>query len=182
MIRINLLQIREERKKESARQFISIGILSLILLAFILVFLHINASMKINTLNAEIKSTEEEINRLNKIVKDIDVYKKKMKELQDKIEVIDILNRKKTGPVKMLYELSKRTPTKLWVTSLEEKDLKLNLSGMALDNQTIASFMRNMENSNCFSNIELIQLQQEKWEGLKLKKFEITCQVLLPEN
>ncbi|MBI4621553.1 MAG: PilN domain-containing protein [Desulfobacterales bacterium] len=182
MIRINLLSVREDRKKEGARQSISIGILSLVLLVLVLGYIQINASRRINTLNSEIKSTEEEINRLNKVVGDVEEYKKRKKELQEKIKVIDMLSRKKTGPVHMLDELSKSTPGKLWITSLQEIDLKLTLSGIALDNETIASFMRNMERSTYFSDIELIQSQQEIQEGLRLKRFDIACRVLLPEN
>jgi len=182
MIRINLLPVREDRKKEGARQSISIGILSLVLLVLVLGYIQINASRKINTLNSEIKSTEDEITRLNKVVGDVEEYKKRKKELQEKIKVIGMLNRKKTGPVHMLDELSKNTPGKLWITSLQEIDLKLTLSGIALDNETIASFMRNMERSTYFSDIEIIQSQQEIQEGLRLKRFDITCRVLLPEN
>ncbi|MEW6616183.1 MAG: PilN domain-containing protein [Thermodesulfobacteriota bacterium] len=182
MIRINLLPIREARKRESARQSVSIGILSVVLLALVLGYFHINASRKINTLNNEIKSTEDEINRLDKVVGDVKEYQKRKKELEDKIKVIDMLSRKKTGPVQILYELSKSTPNRLWISSLQETDLKLTLSGIALDNETIASFMKNMERSTYFSDIELIQSQQEIWEGLKLKRFDITCQVLLPEK
>jgi hypothetical protein len=42
--------------------------------------------------------------------------------------------------------------------------------------------MRNMERSTYFSDIELIQSQQEIQEGLRLKRFDIACRVLLPEN
>lgn len=182
MIRINLLPVREEKKRESARQSISIGILSVILLVLVLGFFHINAYRRINTLNSEIKSTGDEINRLNKVVGDVEKYQKRKKELQEKIKVIDALSRKKTGPVRILQELSKITPSKLWVISLQESDLQLTLDGIALDNETIASFMMNMERSAYFSNVELIQSQQETQKNLKLKKFNITCQVLLPEN
>jgi type IV pilus assembly protein PilN len=182
MIRINLLPVREEKKRESARQSISIGVLSAVLLVLVLGYFHINASTRINTLNSKIKSTEEEINRLNKVVGDVNEYQKRKKELQEKIKVIDELSRKKTGPVHMLDELSKITPSKLWITSLQESDLQLTLDGIALDNETIASFMMNMERSAYFSNVELVQSQQHTQENLKLKKFNITCQVLLPEN
>ena len=102
--------------------------------------------------------------------------------MQEKIKVIDVLSRKKTGPVRILQELSKITPGKLWIISLQESDLQLTLDGIALDNETIASFMMNMERSAYFSNVELVQSQQDTQENLKLKKFNVTCQVLLPEN
>ena len=182
MIRINLLPVREEKKRESARQSISIGFLSVVLLVLLLGYFHINASRRINTLNSEIKSTEGEISRLNKVVGDVEKYQKRKKELQEKIKVIDVLSRKKTGPVRILQELSKITPSKLWIISLQESDLQLTLDGMALDNETVASFMMSMERSGYFSKVELVQSQQDTQEKLKLKKFNVTCQVLLPEN
>lgn len=139
-------------------------------------------SKKVNTLKSEVKTTEDEINRLTKIVGDVKKHKRKKKELQRKIEIIDMLNRKKTGPVHMLDELSNNTPEKLWITSLKESNLKLTLDGIALDNETIAHFMRGLERSSYFSNIELIQSQQHIEKERKLKKFHIKCQVVLPER
>jgi len=181
MIRINLLP-RGEINKENTRKSISIGVLSLILLIVILGGFHIRMSMKVQRLQSEIKNTEAEIKRITKIVGDVKKFEKEKKDLQEKIKVISILSRKKTGPVHMLDELSTNTPGKLWVTSLKESNLNLDLMGIALDNETIATFMLNMEKSPNFSNIELIQAQQYIEKGLKLEKFDIKCRVLLPEK
>jgi len=182
MIRINLLPVREERKKESARQLVSIGILSIILLIVFIGYIHFMKIKKINKLNLDIKTIQVEISRLDKIVGDIKKFEKQKKELQEKIEIIDLLSRKKTGPIHMLDELTKTTPEKLWLTSLKEDNLKLTLDGIALDNETIAGFMRNLEGSANFSGIELIQSQQYIQAGIKLEKFNITCNVVLPNK
>ncbi len=182
MIRINLLPIREERRRESARQYISICVLSMALLLVFIALVHIRMGRKIDSLNSEIKTTQEEVNRLTAIVGDVKRYEKRKKELQEKIRIIEMLNSKKTGPVRMLDGLGQNTPGKLWVTSLKEDNLKLTLNGIALDNETIARFMRNLEGSPRFSGIELIESQQNIQGEMKLESFNINCQVVLPEK
>ena len=182
MIKINLLPVREERKKESARQIISIGALSLVLVLIVIVISHVGVSRKITKLNTDIEKTQVEISRLDKIVGDIKKYEKKKKDLQAKIKIISLLSQKKAGPVHMLDELSKGTPGKVWFNSLKENDLKLALDGIALDNETVAVLMRSLERSPSFSDVELIQSQQHILRELKFRKFNITCQVVLPDK
>ncbi len=182
MIRINLLPVREERRRESARQYISICVLSVMLLAAFISLVHIKMGRKIDSLNAEIKTTQEEGNRLTAIVEDVKRYEKRKKELQEKIRIIEMLSSKKTGAVRMLDELSQNTPGKLWVNLLKWDNLKLTIKGIALDNETIARFMRNLEGSLRFSGIELIESQQNIQGEMKLESFNINCQVVLPEK
>ncbi|MFH1626129.1 MAG: PilN domain-containing protein [Pseudomonadota bacterium] len=182
MIRINLLPVREAKLRESARQLVSIGGLSVILVVIAIVFFHLKVSGRVDILNSEVSSTQEQINQLNKKVGDIEKYRKQKKELEDKIKVIDMLSRQKTGPVHILDELSMSIPGKVWLTSLRESSSKLTLTGIALDNETIADFMKNLERSPYFSNIELVQSQQHLLRELKLESFSITCDVQLPEK
>ena len=179
MIRINLLPVREERKKEKARQVISIGVLSIIFVLIAITFIHIRVAGQINSLKNQISGTDKEIKRLTKEVGDIKKYEKKKKDLQKKIDVIEMLTVKKTGPVRMLDELTKTVPSKLWISKMEERDFNLSLEGIALDNETIASFMGNLERSSSFTNVELIQSRQHVQDGLKLEKFGITCRAVL---
>jgi type IV pilus assembly protein PilN len=182
MIRINLLPIREIKKKQGVRQLIFVGVLSLVLVFLSLGVFHFSVVKRIGTLQSEIETTKQEISRLNKIVGDVKKYEKEKKELEKKIEIIDVLNQKRAGPVYMLDELSKNIPTGAWITSLSENNLKLTLHGVALDNETIAGFMSRLENSTYFSNVELIQSGHYRSENLNLKKFNITLQVVLSEK
>lgn len=182
MIKINLLPIREIKKKEGIRQLISVGVLTLVLVVLSLGAFHFSLVKKTSALQSEIKNTQQEIGRLNKIVGDVKKYEKEKKALEKKIGIIDILNQKRSGPVYMLDELSKNIPTGAWITSLNENNLKLTLDGIALDNETIAGFMSRLENSTYFSNVELVRSGRHKSENLNLKKFNITLQVVLSEK
>ena len=182
MIRINLLPIREIKKKEGIRQLILMGVSCLVLIVLSLGIFHFSVAKKIGTLQSEIDDTQQQINQLNKIVGDVKKYEKEKKELEKKIGIIDVLNQKRAGPVNMLDEISKNIPAGAWITSFNEKALKLTLDGVALDNETIAGFMTSLENSTHFSNVELIQSGHHRSEDLNLKKFNITLQVVLSQK
>jgi len=178
MIRINLLPVRALKKKETTRQTLSILILSLGLLLLIIVFFHLSLSRQVNKVETQIAAYKEEITRLKIDTKDVNKFKAEKEDLQRRLNIIYTLQRAKTGPVQMLDKLAMALPERLWLTSMREKDGKIELRGMALDNPTIAKFMTNLEKSGVIRNVELIISQQLERKDFKLKEFTLTCQVL----
>jgi type IV pilus assembly protein PilN len=77
----------------------------------------------------------------------------------------------------VLDDLVTSLPTKLWLTSLKEKNGKMEIRGVAFDNQDIANYMTNLERSGVIRNVELVISQQLERKELKLKEFTLTCQV-----
>lgn len=177
MIRINLLPIRALKKKESTRQMFSIFFLSVGLLALVIVFFHISLSNRIRDVEAQIVRNNEEIKRLKIDTRDVNKFKTEKEDLQRRLNIIYALQRAKTGPVRVLDELAMAVPGKLWLTSLKEKDGKMEIKGLAMDNPTIAQFMTNLEKTGVIKNVELIVSQQLERKDLKLKEFSLTCQV-----
>lgn len=178
MIRINLLPVRAIKKKESTRQMFSVLLLSIGLLLVIIVFFHLSQLREINRMNARIAAYNEEISRLRVETKDVNKFKMEKEDLQRRLNKIYDLQRAKTGPVRVLDELAMSLPGKLWLTSLKEKDGKMELKGIAMDNPTIAQFMTNLEKTGVIQNVELVVSQQLERKELKLKEFTLTCQVL----
>jgi len=76
-----------------------------------------------------------------------------------------------------LDDLVSAIPDKLWLTAVKEKEGKMEIKGVALDNPTIAKFMTNLEKSGVVKNVELVVSQQVEKRVLKLKEFTLTCQV-----
>ncbi len=177
MIRINLLPVRETKKKKTTRQMFSILALSLGLVALILVFTHLSLSSQINQVQAQIVGYNEEIKRLKIDTKDVDKFKAEKEDLQRRLNIIYALQRAKTGPVRVLDDLSMALPGKLWLTSLREKGGKMEIKGIAFDNQDIAKFMTNLESYGVIKNVELVISQQLEKKEMKLKEFTLTCQV-----
>ncbi len=177
MIRINLLPVREKKKKESTRKTVSVMILSLGLAVVILIFFHLSLSSQVHEVESKISEYGKEINQLKIDTKDVDKFKAEKEDLQRRLNIIYTLQRAKMGPVRVLDELTVCLPGKLWLTSLKEKGGKMEIKGVAFDNQDIAKFMTNLEKSGVIKNVELVVSQQLEKKELKLKEFTLTCQV-----
>jgi type IV pilus assembly protein PilN len=178
MIRINLLPVRAKKKKESTRRMFSVLFLSIGLLIVLIVFFHLSQIREISALDSQSAAYNEEIRRLRLDTKDVNKFKAEREDYQRRLNKIRELQRGKTGPVRVLDELAMALPGKLWLTSLKEKDGKMELKGIAMDNPTIAQFMTNLEKTGVIKNVELVVSQQLERKGLKLKEFTVTCQVL----
>jgi len=178
MIRINLLPVRAIKKKESTRQMFSVLFLSMGLLIVLIVFFHLSQLREISALDAQNTAYNDEIRRLRMDTKDVNKFKAEREDYQRRLNKIHELQRAKVGPVRVLDELAMALPGKLWLTSLKEKDGKMELKGIAFDNPTIAQFMTNLEKTGVIKNVELVVSQQLERKELKLKEFTMNCQVL----
>jgi type IV pilus assembly protein PilN len=177
MIRINLLRSREKEGQQRIWKMILALVGCLGILAVIVLYSYFSNVFEIRKLDGQIASYNEEINRLQVLVRDVNKFKAEKEDLERRLNVIYTLKRAKTGPVRVLDELAMALPGKLWITSLKEKDGKMEMKGMAFDNPTIAQFMTNLEKTGVIKNVELVVSQQWERQELKLKEFTLTCQV-----
>lgn len=177
MIRINLLPVREKKKKESTRKMFSLLALSLGLVALVIVFFHLSLSSQINQVQNQVNAYAEEIRRLKIDTKDVEKFKAEKEDLQRRLNIIYTLQRAKTGPVRVLDNLVTSLPGKLWLTAVKEKGGKMEMKGIAFDNQDLARFMTNLEKSGTITNVELVVSQQVEKRDIKLKEFTLTCLV-----
>ena len=176
MIRINLLPFRAARKKENIRRQISVFALSVVFLALLMGFVFLNLSRTLAALETDMSSKKKELATYAETTKKIELLKKKIAEVRAKLNVIKELESKKTGPVLLLDELSMAVPKeKLWLTDLNEKRGILTLKGTAMDNDTVALFMTNLENA---THIVSVDLQTAKLKSLPKYKLNVVNFVL----
>ena len=177
MIRINLLPFRAARKKENIRRQISIFILSFFFISIALIYYNMTLNSKIKDLDNKIVTITEEINKYNKINKEIASIKKKLAVLKKKIGVIKNLDLNREEGVRLLDAMTNMVVEKrMWFTSLEAKGVSISINGVALDNKTVADFMTRLESSKLFKNVNLKITKRQKFKkSLNLKSFEITC-------
>lgn len=179
MIEINLLPLREARRKETVRFQVSVFILTVILALAVVFFLKWNADQRERQLDGQIKSVQAEIARLNKIVGEINKIKKEKELLERRLKVIEGLERGRLGAAKLFDELSRRVPEKLWLEKVSKKGSTLHLEGIALDDETIADFMTTLEASPLISRVELELAQRHQVGEVPLKKFVLKCNLRL---
>jgi type IV pilus assembly protein PilN len=113
-----------------------------------------------------------------KTIERINNLEKKIAEIRKKLDVIKDLEKKKTGPVLLLDQIATAVPKeKLWLTSLVEKKGKLTVNGTAMDNETVAVFMTNLENSELITAVDLksTRLRSLPKYKLSVSDFSLEC-------
>ena len=176
MIHINLLPYRAAKKKENIRRQVSIFLLSLVVVGLLVFWYNSFLGGKIEALNAEIKNTKAQVAKYKKINDEIAEIKKKLAVLERKIKVIESLEANRKAPVQNMDSLYRLLVEKrMWYTQIEEKGEIFKLSGVAIDNQTVADYMTRIEKSDRFQNVRLASIKQYKTQGqeLKLKQFDV---------
>ncbi len=176
MIKINLIPFRAARRKENIRRQISVFLLSLLFISVVLVYYNTTLGSKISELESNIASTKKQLTATQKKARQVDQIKKKLNLLQRKTRVIRNLELNRKEPVKMLDAMTQLVvPERMWITSLKNQGRRMNLNGIALDNQTVADFMTRMERSKLFSSISLKKVNQKRIGKNNLKSFAITA-------
>ena len=169
MIRINLLPLKEVKRAVGRRQEVSLVALGVLLLILVLLLPFLWQGRRLGLLDSQIGTLRDEIAKLDQQAREVRELEKKRKELQAKLRVIDDLTRKRVGPVRVLADLSEAAPEKLWIVDFTDQDNAATLTGMALDNQTIAAFMRRLQGSKYFYEVDLVETSQsEPLKGVPL--------------
>ncbi len=178
MIRINLLPVKRSRKRDQAAREGAIGGG---VVAFVLVILYVwylVMGSKISAADERIAKTQSEIKRIEQDIVKVDEFKKKKRELENKLTVIDDLKAKKTGPVKLLDELAANVPKKVWLQSFDEKNGVMILEGGAGDNDDLSDFLAYLtKRSHFFSKVALVYseaVQPSATEKYAYVKFKMT--------
>jgi len=178
MIRINLLPVKEIKAEVSRRRDLIIGGLTLGLTALIFIGAYLYQTYRLSSLGNELTGLRKEIEALNVKVKEIGDLQNKIKDFSSKHKVIDDLNQKKAGPVKVMESLSAATPPTLWLTEFKETKGNSEIRGLALDNQTVADFLNTLAKSGQFKDVELVESIQAEEKSGPYKKFAIRAGVV----
>jgi type IV pilus assembly protein PilN len=177
MIRINLLPAKEAARAAGRRQELALGALVIGVAVFGLVMAHTWQKARMISANRQLRKVEAEIAALAGPFADVTRMEQQKQELREKLRVIALLEAKKVGPVRILADLSEATPEKLWLTEFADTNGTLKLTGLGVDEQTVADFLRRLSALTFLRNVDLDETSQVNQEGAKLKKFVIRGQI-----
>jgi type IV pilus assembly protein PilN len=181
MIRINLLPVREAKKKADIRQQLAMIGMSAGISVVLAVGIH-------TLVRADLAITKRRVVQLNQQLvefkpqqEQVDAFKAKKADIQQKLTVIERLERSRSGPVHILDELASRTPDRVWLTLLAANDGQIELKGMSLDNELVALFLTSLNESKYFANVELKETELKLVDSLKLNTFRIMARLESPD-
>ena len=119
-----------------------------------------SAQQTIAQLDEDIASLEQEKARLATIIAQVQEYERQLQQLQAKEQLIQRLMKERQGPVIMLDQLSAQLPDFIWLTSLTQAANGVSVNGMAASYVSIADYIRKLEDTDYFQNVELIDARQ----------------------
>ncbi|MFZ7110360.1 MAG: PilN domain-containing protein [Desulfatiglandales bacterium] len=178
MIKINLLPYRAARKRENIKRQITLYILCVFLLLAGMAYAYVSKNGELSALKTKQETLQKDLAKLQETIKKISILEKKTDELRAMLNVIRDLEKRKTGPVLLLSEISNAVPKeKLWLRSLKESNGILTLTGTAMDNETVALFMTRLEAQDHITQVDLdsARAMELKDYRLKVSNFDLKC-------
>jgi len=182
VIQVNLLPIREARRKADLRQHLlilggaaAISLVTVTLFHQVLLFDVRDARERVSSLQAQLEQFKPQQAQ-------VEAFKKQKAEIEQKLGVIEDLETSRSGPVHILAELASRTPQRLWLTRLSAVDGQIDLEGLSLDNELVAAFLTGLGNSPYFGAVELMETELQTIQELKLNTFSIHARLRNPES
>lgn len=155
MIRINLIPVPKVRKQEKLILEAVIGVAVVVVTVVVCYFIGAQMSAGIGDIQAENAQIQQRINELRAKVGEVEKYKEKARTLQQQLNVIRDLERGRSGPVRVLDELTEIVPRKLWILSFDENQGNVKIEGIATDGTVIADFLENIKKARFFQNAVL---------------------------
>jgi len=179
MIQINLLPVRQIKKKIKAqKRVVGLGFTLLAVLA-ILGLVALVIGFRVSELKASIAALNKEKAQYQTTINQIEQLKKDQALLETKLNTISQLKKGSQLTVRVLDELANLTPSnRLWLKSMSFNGSILRVSGIGLDNATIADYMDMIITSPFFATAELSGTSTIGYQGRQLKSFSLTIRVV----
>ncbi|NTU47775.1 MAG: hypothetical protein HGA84_02065 [Syntrophobacteraceae bacterium] len=177
MIQINLLPVKAKKRKESAKQLFSLYLLSIVLAALIMGYLWYAKNSEIAMLEKRLAQLQQEVQQYAKYESMLQEMTKKKESIEKKRNVIFDLQKDRDSIVRIMALLSVQIPPeKLWFERLSQSGNSVSLDGVALSNEAIVEFMRNLESSPYVQkgSVNLTHSRQTTMSNKKLREFQVT--------
>jgi type IV pilus assembly protein PilN len=144
MIKINLLPMRQVKKREAGKQIIAL-IAAVLIAALVGNYLWYDSRDKEMARNRDrINQTKARIADLEKVIGEVNNLNKRKKEVEDKLKILGDLRKGRSGPVRMMDALATATPKKVWLKDFDESSGAVSLKGYALSHDDVAEMMRGL--------------------------------------
>ncbi|MGA7744631.1 MAG: PilN domain-containing protein [Polyangia bacterium] len=208
MIRINLLPIRKVKRAEaSQRQFLYMGV-AIVATVCGVVFVHLQAAGQLEDNKRRNTILQADVARMKQEIGDYDKVRAQREELLRQRKTIQALDAGRNGPVYLLREMSELLspgkgptfdrvtyeetlrrdpnagfnagwdPRRVWVEGYAEDQQHVKIRGAAKSNEDVAEFLKRLNSSVFFSDVNLDATTQMSGRGIKFVSFSLSANVI----
>ncbi|MGD9098331.1 MAG: PilN domain-containing protein [Desulfobacterales bacterium] len=157
----------------------------MVLVLIVLGWIHFYLQSKQEKLSTSVAEVKQELELYKKKDREIKTLRQKLKTLEQRKNVIEGLEAKRFKPVHVLDNLTQKVvPGRMWLTKMVLKNDRMDLAGIAVDNNTVANFMDNLETilkmqeankppAPLYPRVRLTSVQSQTVRQVGMKKFQM---------
>ena len=191
MIRINLLGAQKGKNKRSAASAAAVmevgdvGSPKLKVLVVLVLAALVNAGYwyQLDKQHRDIAAKMEVAMRKNAELADVKArYLERQREAENykrRVDVIDQLRAAQSGPVDLLNTVGQtvNNTEAVWLNSMKDQGASIDIDGMALSTDAVASLISNLQKTGHFKNIEIKETyQDDTYKEMQAFNFTLTCE------
>lgn len=171
MIRINLLPYRVQARKARRQQFFVLaGLISVLGSVLVFAAYSLIDSYIVNQ-NGSNDFLKREIAVLDKQIDQIKRLQEQTQALLARKQVIEDLQQDRGEIVYLLSELVKQIPDGIYLKTIKQEGLRVNMTGYAQSNARVSTLMRNLEASPWLESPQLIEVKASVLNGRRINEF-----------
>ncbi len=165
------------------------GAIRLLMMLAFPVLLYVFETQNIPELKSQVRKKQAEIQVLVQkndaakgAVEEIVKFKEDKEKLQKQVDTLESLQKDRDREVKILDNIQKDIPEKVWLRRLEFKDTELFISGTAVTDSDIASFIDSLGKIYTILSVSSAKSEDIVSERGTFKSFEIACKIDRPSQ
>jgi type IV pilus assembly protein PilN len=171
--RVNLLPHREERRKRSRQHFFIVAGGTAVLGLMVVGLVHSYYADQISTQQGRNQFLKTEMTKLDKEIAEINKLRDEIQALLARKQIIETLQADRAQTVHLMDELVKQMPEGVYLRSVSQKGLRVNLTGFAQSNARVSTLMRNIESSPWLTSPELIEVKSAVVDKRRISEFNM---------
>lgn len=178
MIRINLLPHRAEKRRARQIQFAALSVISVVLGALLVGFVHAAISSQISYQERRNEYLKQETAILDKQIAEIKKLREETAALLERKNVVENLQSTRSDVVHLLDQMLRILPEGVYLKTLRQSGNKINITGYAQTNARISTLMRAVENSPWLDSPSLGEIHASSANGARVSEFTLTFNLI----
>ncbi len=177
MIRINLLPWREAQRKAQRKHLGVLAGMVLVLGLAIVALVHGVIAGYIAAQDARNKFLKDENVRLDKDITEIKKLQDEIAALLARKQVIERLQADRAQAVYLLDQLARQVPDGIYLKSVKQQGLRVNLVGYAQSNARVSTLMRNFQSSPHLEGPDLVEIKVAAVGNKRVSEFTMNVKL-----
>jgi type IV pilus assembly protein PilN len=173
MIRVNLLPHRAEKRKARQLQFVLLSIISVVLGAVLVGFVHVAISTQTSYQERRNDYLKQQIAVLEKQIEEIKKLREQTQALLARKTVVENLQSTRSDVVHLMDQMLRILPDGVYLKSLKQTGYKISVVGFAQSSARVSTLMRSIEDSPWLDTPMLVEVHTTTLGNTRLSEFSL---------